>query len=292
MKERGDGSVTLGNQCPVAVASFLDFAYSGETLITDGNVDTLFQLASFLQVSVLSRACSDFLIGTLEVGNCLSLSSLAEAFGSASLLQSANHFVVRNFYDLSKTRDFLDMQVGVLEACLSSDALSVPHEEVVVMSLLRWTRHDLPGRQKLFPGLLSLTRLHHVPAPVLKTLRDSEVLLQDGRSCLALLSLAESRQRQDGGLLCDARPATARSYIYISKTEEDGETRHAFCYCLESDRWKELGAEPGEEGGGPAPPDPPGSCLTSFAEKVRFGSRSLGGSFLPQGVSFESELEC
>jgi len=50
MKERGDGSVTLGNQCPVAVASFLDFAYSGETLITDGNVDTLFQLASFLQV--------------------------------------------------------------------------------------------------------------------------------------------------------------------------------------------------------------------------------------------------
>ncbi|XP_056297675.1 kelch repeat and BTB domain-containing protein 3 [Pseudoliparis swirei] len=268
MKERGDGSVTLGNQCPVAVASFLDFAYSGETLITDGNVDTLFQLASFLQVSVLSRACSDFLIGTLDVGNCLSLSSLAEAFGSASLLQSANQFMVRNFSDLSKTRDFLDMQVSVLEACLSSDALSIPHEEVVVMSLLRWTRHNLPERQKLFPGLLSLTRLHHVPAPVLKTLRDSEVLLQDGRSCLALLSLAVSRQQQDGGLLCDARPATTRSYIYISKTEEDGETRHAFCYCLESDRWKELGTGPGEEGGGPAPPDPPGSCLTSFAEKL------------------------
>lgn len=50
MRERGDGSVTLDNQCPVAVCSFLDFAYSGETLITDGNVDMLFQLASFLQV--------------------------------------------------------------------------------------------------------------------------------------------------------------------------------------------------------------------------------------------------
>lgn len=52
MRERGDGSVTLDNQCPVAVGSFLDFAYSGETLITDGNVDMLFQLASFLQVEM------------------------------------------------------------------------------------------------------------------------------------------------------------------------------------------------------------------------------------------------
>lgn len=51
MRERGDGSVTLGNQCPEAVVSFLDFAYSGETLITDANVDLLFKLASFLQVA-------------------------------------------------------------------------------------------------------------------------------------------------------------------------------------------------------------------------------------------------
>lgn len=50
MKERDDGSVTLNDQCPVAVGSFLDFAYSGECLITDSNIDMLFQLASFLQV--------------------------------------------------------------------------------------------------------------------------------------------------------------------------------------------------------------------------------------------------
>lgn len=50
MRERGDGSVTLDNQCLEAVSAFLDFAYSGEILITDGNVDMLFQLASFLQV--------------------------------------------------------------------------------------------------------------------------------------------------------------------------------------------------------------------------------------------------
>lgn len=64
-----------------------------------------------LQVSVLSKACSDFLIGTMDLYNCLSLLSLAEGYGSASLLQSANEFVVQNFFELSKTQDFLDMQV-------------------------------------------------------------------------------------------------------------------------------------------------------------------------------------
>uniref|UniRef100_A0A672Z493 Kelch repeat and BTB (POZ) domain containing 3 n=1 Tax=Sphaeramia orbicularis TaxID=375764 RepID=A0A672Z493_9TELE len=263
MRERGDGSVNLANQCPAAVGSFLDFAYSGETLITDTNVDMIFQLASFLQVSVLSKACSDFLIGTMDLCNCLSLLSLAEAYGSASLLKSAGKFVVQNFDDLSKTHDFLDMQINVLETCLRSDALNVPSEEAVVMSLLRWIRHDLPGRQKLLPGLLSLTRLHHLPTT---TLRDSDTLLSEDESCLALLSEAQDRQSQYSGLLTDARPATTQSYIYIHKTEENGEIHHTFCYCLETDQWKELGM--GHGGGAATVPDPPGSYLTSYAEKM------------------------
>ncbi|KAM7413219.1 hypothetical protein PAMA_020543 [Pampus argenteus] len=208
MRECGDGSVTLGNQSPVAVGSFLDFAYSGEVLITDGNVDMLFQLASFLQVSVLSKACSDFLIGTMDLCNCLSLLSLAEAYGSTSLLQSANKFVVQNFNDLSKTQDFLEMQ----------------------------------------------------------TLRDSDALLCDDEPCLALLSEAHSRQSQYSGLLTDARAATLQSYIYIHKTEENGEIRHTFCYCLETDQWKELGIGHGE--GTATMPDPPGAYLTGYAEKM------------------------
>lgn len=188
MRECGDGSVTLASQCPDAVGSFLDFAYSGEILITDGNVDILFQLASFLQVTlqslvapphvfrlmaihssvclvtgcapvldvqfahfciaflfkltfmffgintpgsqlwlslqvpVLSRACSDFLVGTMDLSNCLTLLSMAEAYGSASLLHSASEFVVENFSDLSQTQEFLEMQVIMVlgAACMQN----------------------------------------------------------------------------------------------------------------------------------------------------------------------------
>ena len=55
----------------------------------------------------------------------------------------------------------------MLEACLRDNALCVPSEEAVVMSLLRWLDHNLKGRRRLLIGLLSLTRLHHLPAAVL-----------------------------------------------------------------------------------------------------------------------------
>ncbi|XP_067102951.1 kelch repeat and BTB domain-containing protein 3 [Osmerus mordax] len=265
MRERDDGSVTLGNQSPEAVSSFLDFAYSGETTITNGNVDMLFQLASFLQVSTLSRACGDFLIETLDLSNCLTLRDLAEGYGSASLLQRANEFVVENFLDLSLTPDFLEMQVDVLGRCLQADALSVPSEEAAVMSLLKWIGHNLEERRSLLPKLLPLLRLHHLPTHTLKALAEREELLCGDEVCGGLLREAGSRLRQHCGLLTDARPAALQSYIYVHKTEENGEIRHAFCYCLETDQWREL---PQGQGAGSMIPDPPGSQLTSYAEKL------------------------
>lgn len=107
------------------------------------------------------------------------------------------------------------------------------------------------------------------PRLLSQTLPDSDTLLSDGESCLSLVSEAQSRQDQYSGLLTDARPATTQSYIYIHKTEENGEIRHTFCYCLETDQWKELGAGHGD--GTATIPDPPGSYLTSYAEKVCFG---------------------
>lgn len=99
-----------------------------------------------------------------------------------------------------------------------------------------------------------------------QNLRDSDSLLYNNEACLALLSEAQSRETQHSGLLTDARPATTQSYIYIHKTEENAAICHTFCYCLETDQWKELEPE-----GTASMPDPPGSYIASYAEKVYFG---------------------
>ncbi|KAL0973101.1 hypothetical protein UPYG_G00198990 [Umbra pygmaea] len=266
MRECDDGMVTLGNQSPDAVRCFLDFCYSGKTVISHENVDMLFRLASFLQVSALSRACSDFLVGTLELSNCLMLLTLAEGYGSTLLLQQAKEFVVQNFHDLSLTLDFLEMSVDVLEVCLASDDLSVPSEEVALRSLLKWTAHNLQTRQALLPRLLALLRLHHVDPHTLRAMAQTEDLLSGDHLCVGLVRDALSRQTQLIGLLPDARPATTQSYIYVHKTEEDGATYHASFYCLDTNQWRELPQGQGE--GVIVTPDPPGSSFTSFAEKL------------------------
>ena len=107
----------------------------------------------------------------------------------------------------------------------------------------------------------------------MQALAEREELLCGDEVCGGLLREAGSRQRQHCGLLADARPAATQSYIYVHKTEENGEIRHAFCYCLETDQWREL---PQGQGAGSMIPDHPGSQLTSYAEKVGcFATESL-----------------
>ncbi|XP_051719512.1 kelch repeat and BTB domain-containing protein 3 isoform X3 [Ctenopharyngodon idella] len=262
MRERDDGTVTLSNLSAPAVRTFLDFAYSGEIEIREDNVDMLFHLASFLQVSFLSRACSDFLVQTLELSNCLHLLAVAEGYGSSHLLRRAIEFVTQNFHKLSSTLDFLEMPARVLERCLASDALNVPDEESVLRALLRWTQHDLQTRESLLPELLPQVRLHHLPPAALEEAgRSEDTLTTDGR-CISIVSEALARVRKSSGLFSDARPSTTSSYIFVCKTEENAEIRYAFCYDIGANRWTELPQDAAQI------LDLPGSAIIGFAEKL------------------------
>lgn len=261
MRERDDGTVTISNLSSHAVKTFLDFAYTGETEITEDNVDMLFQLSSFLQVPILSKACSDFLIHSLDLSNCLQLLAVAEGYGSSRLLCRATEFITQNFHTLSATPDFLDMPASVLHTCLAADTLNVPDEESVLRALLLWTKHDVEGRQRLLPDLLAHVRLHQLPPAVLEELELSEgTLLGDGE-CGKVLGDAQGKLREFSGFFPDARPSTTESYIYVHKTEENGEIRHAFCYNMNTDQWRELPQQAA------CLADMPGSSLASFGEK-------------------------
>ncbi|XP_048838426.1 kelch repeat and BTB domain-containing protein 3 isoform X1 [Brienomyrus brachyistius] len=260
MRERDDGSVTLSHLSPRAVRAFLDFAYTGQMEITEENVDMVFQLSSFLQVSVLSKACSDFLIRTLELHNCLQLLAIAEGYGSACLQRRALEFVTRDFYSLTKIPDFLDMSASVLETCLSADELQVPDEEAALRALLLWVGHDPEARCRLLPRLLRRVRLHQLPADVLEELIGSEALLSGDGDCACIVSSTLSGLREFAGFYPDARPATAESYIYVHKTEENGDIQHTFCYSIQADRWRELPQT--------HVADMPGSSLSSYGEKL------------------------
>lgn len=260
MKERDGGSVTITNLSSKAVKAFLDYAYTGQTKITDDNVEMLFQLSSFLQVSFLSKACSDFLIKSINLVNCLQLLSLSDSYGSARLFDHALYFVQHHFSLLFKSCDFLEISFGVLQKCLESDELNVPEEEIVLKVVFSWTKHNLESRQKHLPHLIRKVRLHQLSEETLQHCLLSEENLLKSTNCFDIVVDAVKCVQGSGGLFPDARPSTTEKYIFVHKTEESGENQHTFCYNIKTDSWKILPQS--------HLTDLPGSSLSSYGEKI------------------------
>ncbi|XP_053561035.1 kelch repeat and BTB domain-containing protein 3 [Bombina bombina] len=260
MKERDGGSVTISNLSPDAVKAFLDYAYTGRAEITDENVDMLFQMSSFLQVPLLSKACSDFLIKIIDTNNCLQLLSISESYGSTRLYDQALEFALQHFSLLTQSVDFLELNIGVLEKCLQDDDLNVPEEEFVLTAVLLWTKHSLETREKFFSQLISKVRLHQLAQSTLQEILVSEQQLLKSTNCLPVIDSAIKSINDAGGLFPDARLSTTEKYIFVHKTAEDGAAQHTFCYNIKTDKWLEL-------------PhthiiDLPGSSISSYGEKI------------------------
>ncbi|XP_015268369.1 PREDICTED: kelch repeat and BTB domain-containing protein 3 [Gekko japonicus] len=260
MKERDNGSVTISNLSPTAVTAFLDYAYTGRTEITNDNVEMFFQLSSFLQVSLLSKACSDFLIKSIDLVNCLQLLSISESYGSIQLFNHALGFAQRHFSLLFQTNDFLEMNFEILQKCLEADELNVPDEEHVLKAVLQWMKHNLEMRQRHLPFLMKAVKLHQLSEEVLQDFLHSEEQLLESTGCLAVVKEAIKCVQTFSGLFPDARPSTTEKYILVHKTEENGVFRHTFCYNIQTDKWKELMHA--------HIIDLPGSSLSSYGEKI------------------------
>uniref|UniRef100_A0A8D0BWM3 Kelch repeat and BTB domain containing 3 n=1 Tax=Salvator merianae TaxID=96440 RepID=A0A8D0BWM3_SALMN len=271
MKERDDGSVTISNLSPKAVKAFLDYAYTGRTEITNDNVEMFFQLSSFLQVSLLSKACSDFLIKNVDLVNCLQLLSISESYGSTQLFEHTLEYAQRHFSLLLQSNDFLEMNFEILQKCLEADELNIPDEESILKAVFWWTKHNLEARQKYLLDLLKKVRLHHLSEETLQGILHSEDELLERAGCLVIINEAIKSVRSFGGLFPDARPSTTEQYILVHKTEENGVHRHTFCYNIKTDQWKELTHT--------HIVDLPGSSLSSYGEKIFITGGCEGNCF-------------
>uniref|UniRef100_A0A8C6VK05 BTB domain-containing protein n=1 Tax=Naja naja TaxID=35670 RepID=A0A8C6VK05_NAJNA len=256
MKERDGGSVTISNLTPKAVKAFLDYAYTGKTEITNDNVEMFFQLSSFLQVSLLSKACSDFLIKNIDLVNCLQLLSISESYGSTKLFEHTLEYAQLHFSLLLQSK---------------ADELNVPDEESVLKAVFCWMKHDLETRHKYLPPLMKKIRLHQLPEKTLQDILHSEEQLLKTTNCLAVIKEAIQNVQCFSGLFPDPRPSTTEKYILVHKTEENNVNQHTFCYNIKTDQWKELIQINIF--------DLPGSSLSSYGEKIFITGGCRGNCF-------------
>ncbi|NWQ78118.1 KLH17 protein, partial [Columbina picui] len=138
MSESRQTHVTLHDIDPQALEQLVQYAYTAEIVVGEGNVQTLLPAASLLQLNGVRDACCKFLLSQLDPSNCLGIRGFADTHSCSDLLKSAHKYVLQHFVEVSKTEEFMLLPLKQVLDLISSDSLNVPSEEEVYRAVLSW----------------------------------------------------------------------------------------------------------------------------------------------------------
>lgn len=84
-----------------AMELLIDFAYTSQITVEEGNVQTLLPAACLLQLAEIQEACCEFLKRQLDPSNCLGIRAFADTHSCRELLRIADKFTQHNFQEVS-----------------------------------------------------------------------------------------------------------------------------------------------------------------------------------------------
>lgn len=158
MRESRQSRVAL----PFLVASELEalirHSYSGVLQLSWDCVFELTCLALQLQFRAALALCLDFMEREMDASSCLDVASFAEAYGMSELLQEANDYILRNFWDVSHTVKFQDLPPEKLLDIVRCDGLCVPSELAVFRAISSWIEADPEKRLAQAAVLMTAVR--------------------------------------------------------------------------------------------------------------------------------------
>uniref|UniRef100_A0A8C3AUA4 Kelch-like protein 20 n=1 Tax=Cyclopterus lumpus TaxID=8103 RepID=A0A8C3AUA4_CYCLU len=82
-----------------AMELLIDFAYTSQVTVEEGNVQTLLPAACLLQLAEIQEACCEFLKRQLDPSNCLGIRAFADTHSCRELLRIADKFTQHNFQE-------------------------------------------------------------------------------------------------------------------------------------------------------------------------------------------------
>ncbi|XP_067826412.1 kelch-like protein 17 isoform X1 [Heptranchias perlo] len=212
MSESRQTHVTLHDIDPQALEQLVQYAYTAEIVVGEGNVQTLLPAASLLQLNGVRDACCKFLLSQLDPSNCLGIRGFADTHSCSDLLKSAHKYVLQHFVEVSKTEEFMLLPLKQVLDLISSDNLNVPSEEEVYRAVLSWVKHDVDGRRQHVPRLMKCVRLPLLTRDFLMSNVDTELLVRHHSECKDLLieALKYHLMPEQRGVLSNTRTRPRR----------------------------------------------------------------------------------
>lgn len=163
--------------------AFINFAYTGQIILTNDNVQSIMVGASFLGLHNVKNACADFLKSRLHPHNVLGIRNFADMLSCMSLLDQSNKYIHRFFEDVSHSDEFLNISFEDLRDLVGNDNLNSTSEKEVFEAVLRWLKHDENNRKDHLPDLLALVRLPLLSPEYLVDYVAKEDLVRTSHQC-------------------------------------------------------------------------------------------------------------
>ncbi|CAI6361763.1 unnamed protein product [Macrosiphum euphorbiae] len=157
--EKNQNHVVVRELDSCSLQLLIDFVYSGEITITEQNVQVLLPAANLLQLQEVKKACCDFLQAQLCPTKFIEIIELADLHSCTELLTSSELYIQQHFSDVVDSDEFLSLSFEQMVKLIANDELTIPSEEKIFESVIRWVKHDLGSRNRVFPELMEHVRL-------------------------------------------------------------------------------------------------------------------------------------
>lgn len=207
-KEGSQEIVTLPDFLPGSTLDMLvDFAYTGQLVITGDAVQDLLLAANFLSIESVQKACCTFLADNMDVGNCLNILAFADQLGCTELASETKNFISFHFADVIKADEFLDFPCDRVTSILQMEDTCIEHpvgvvgtsdvqEQVIYEALIRYVEYAPEERLPLLADWLQYVHLPLMTDTALDQIEED--LLQKGRDrkCLVLVQKAKEKKAQ------------------------------------------------------------------------------------------------
>ncbi|XP_077969051.1 uncharacterized protein LOC120344631 [Styela clava] len=175
--------------------------------------------------SVITALFSDVkkLETNLEIDNCFILKNLSETNQipeQTTVKDSINRYLETNFEQIIKKNEFRDISKDDIIRLFKSSGTKYSSEAVKYEAMMKWVKHDVKNRRKLFQGLFNLIKLKDLSLKFLKEIVRPEPLVKKSDKCYdslmdELFSRASSKAEE--------KPKADKMTIPDSSSSEDDE---------------------------------------------------------------------
>uniref|UniRef100_UPI00398E6E07 calicin-like n=1 Tax=Pristiophorus japonicus TaxID=55135 RepID=UPI00398E6E07 len=234
-------TIDIDYMSPVSVEQLLEYFYTGKIIIADKNVEDLLKGAKYFMIKRLKSHCVEYLELVLDKQNYMYTLMLAETYDLPELAVIVYSYLKDQFFHLSGTKEFVDCPYHVLLKLVKDEDLHTANEDQVLLTIVRWTNHNLEDRKGHFPKLFSNIYLNAVSDEVLSDISSEEPLIQNNTACVcAIVDVLSHRKQDNVSSLCyfQRKGALMDVVLVLGGQSSDGCFRNAiYAYVIDENKW-------------------------------------------------------